>query len=282
MAILPGNRIRKNGVFGTTTDNPLTLGAVTYNSAELATLPVVSGNHAIVTLDPLKQFGDPEIVMVTAHTAAATVATITRGMFGTVARAHPQGTLWVHAATQDDFVEDLTSGTRPSDQYRGQRIYESDTNRYIGYSSANTWQQEGLFFDPPACQAFHNTTQTALTGTVTTLLFNSERFDTDSMHSTVSLTDRITFNTAGIYVLTLKLFWDNNAVGIRFIGIFLSGATAITSQRIVAANESEQTISEIYKFAVGDFINAQVFQTSGGTRTVGSPELSACWIGRGN
>ena len=139
MAILPGSRIRKNGAFGTITDNPLTAGAVTFNSAALTTLPVVTGNHAIITLDPLKQFGNPEIVMVTAHTAAATVATITRGMFGTVARSHPQGTLWVHAATQDDYIEVLTSSTRPADQYEGQTIYETDTNRYAGFDGIAWW-----------------------------------------------------------------------------------------------------------------------------------------------
>lgn len=137
MAILSGSRIRKNGVFGTITDNPLTAGAATFNSAALADLPVVTGNHAIITLDPLKQFGNPEIVMVTAHTAAATVATITRGMFGTVARSHPVNTLWVHAATQDDFVEIVTSSTRPSDQYEGQFIFESDTNKLMGFGGVD-------------------------------------------------------------------------------------------------------------------------------------------------
>lgn len=135
--ILPGSRIRKNGVFGTTTDNPLTAGAATFNSAALADLPVVTGNHAIITLDPLKQFGNPEIVMVTAHTAAATVATITRGMFGTVARSHPVNTLWVHAAAQDDFIEIFTSSTRPADQYEGQFGYETDTNKLVGFGGVD-------------------------------------------------------------------------------------------------------------------------------------------------
>lgn len=137
MAILPGSRIRKDGVFGTITDNPLTIGATTFNSADLNDLPVVSGNHAIVTLDPLRQFGDPEIILVTNHTAAATVATVQRGMFGTVARSRPQGTLWVHAARQDDYIQVLTSSTRPSDQYEGQLIYETDTDRYVGYDGSN-------------------------------------------------------------------------------------------------------------------------------------------------
>lgn len=139
MAILPGTRIRANGVFGIITDNPLSAGATTYNSADLNDLPVVAGNHAIVTLDPLRQFGDPEIVMVTAHTAAATVATIQRGMFGTVARSHPVNTLWVHAATNDDFIRVATSVTRPTDQYEGQFIFETDTER-VKMHSGSVWE----------------------------------------------------------------------------------------------------------------------------------------------
>lgn len=137
MAILPGTRIRDNGIFGTTTDNPLTAGAATYNSAALALLSTVAGNHALVTLDPLRQFGEPEIVMITAHTAAATVATITRGMFGTIARSHPVSTLWVHAAADNDFIEVLTSATRPADQYEGQFIYETDTNKLVGFGGVD-------------------------------------------------------------------------------------------------------------------------------------------------
>ena len=137
MAILPGTRIRDNGVFGTTTDNPLTLGATTINSANLALLGVVLSNHALITLDPLRANGAPEIVMVTVHTTASTVATIQRGMFGTVARAHPSGTLWVHAADDNDFIEIVTSSTRPSDQYEGQLIYETDTNKFVGFGGVD-------------------------------------------------------------------------------------------------------------------------------------------------
>jgi hypothetical protein len=91
-------RIRTNNVFGTTTDNPLTAGATTMNSAGLANLGVVAGSdEALITLDPNRVNGAPEIVRVTAHTGSATSGTIVRGLFGTAARSHPLGTEWVHA-----------------------------------------------------------------------------------------------------------------------------------------------------------------------------------------
>jgi len=128
-----GSRIRANNVFGSVDDNPLSSGALVLTSNQLTLLPTVAGNHAIITLDPLRQFGDPEIIVVTAHTGGATVATITRGAYGTTPRAHPQGTFWTHAIVTEDVITVATSSTRPSDPYEGQMIFETDTNRLVGY-----------------------------------------------------------------------------------------------------------------------------------------------------
>lgn len=100
-------RIRTDNVFGTTTDNPLTAGATTMNSAGLANLAAVSSTEAIIILDPNRVAGAPEIVVVTAHTGSATSATIQRGQFGTTAREHASGTEWVHgpiASNASTFV----------------------------------------------------------------------------------------------------------------------------------------------------------------------------------
>lgn len=135
-----GARIRTNNVFGTLTDNPLLVGATTMNSAALANLAAVSSNHAIIVIDPLRSAGAPEIVIVTAHTAAATSATITRGADGSTARQHASGVLWVHAPTTEDAIQILTSSTRPSDPYRGQLIFETDTNSLVGRDTSDAWQ----------------------------------------------------------------------------------------------------------------------------------------------
>lgn len=130
-------RERFNNVFGTTTDNPLTSGATSFNSMGLANLGVIATKHATITFDPLRQFGNPEIVIVTAHTSNATIATITRGAYNTTNREHPQGTLWVHAPLDEDFIEIVTSITRPLDPYEGQFIFETDTNKLFGYGGVD-------------------------------------------------------------------------------------------------------------------------------------------------
>lgn len=135
-----GPRVRGNNSFGVTTNNPLAIGDLTLNSLQLPTLPAVSSAHAIITLDPLRTNGEPEIIVVTAHGAGATSATITRAAYGTAARSHPQGTVWVHAPVTEDVVPILTSGTRPTDPYRGQLIFETDTNSYVGRDTSDAWQ----------------------------------------------------------------------------------------------------------------------------------------------
>jgi len=134
-------RVRGNNAQGTVSDNPLTAGATTLNSAGLANFPAVSAaQHAVIVLDPLRTAGAPEIITVTAHTAAATSATVLRGQYGTAARSHNQNTMWVHPTTIDDLIGIYTSATRPSTPYRGELIFETDTNSYVGRDTTDTWQ----------------------------------------------------------------------------------------------------------------------------------------------
>ncbi len=98
-------RLRSNNVFGTTTNNPLAAGGTSLSSAGLANLVAVAGaDRAVITLDPNRVHGAPEIVYVSAHTAGMGVATILRGQEGTVARSHPAGTFWVHGATAAELA----------------------------------------------------------------------------------------------------------------------------------------------------------------------------------
>ena len=131
-------RLRRNNESGTITDNPLAIGATTINSAAFATLPTVDGsNHLILILDPQEVGGSAEIVRVTAHTAAATSVTVTRGQEGSVARSHVFNTTWMHGPVTSDYIEVLTSSTRPSVPYEGELIYETDTNKFVGFGGVD-------------------------------------------------------------------------------------------------------------------------------------------------
>lgn len=91
-------------VSGTITNNPLTSGGTTLNSAGLSALAtIVAPDIAVIILDPAGVNGAPEVVYVTAHSSAATSATITRAQESSSAREHPSGTPWVHGPTTQDF-----------------------------------------------------------------------------------------------------------------------------------------------------------------------------------
>jgi hypothetical protein len=134
-----GPRVRTNNIYGSVSDNPLLIGAVSFTSLGLSKLPPISGQHAVIVLDPKRVYGEPEIVVVTSHSSMGTTATVTRGQYGTTARQHPLLTAWAHVPIDEDFIPILTSGTRPADPYRGQMIFETDTNKYVARSITDAW-----------------------------------------------------------------------------------------------------------------------------------------------
>jgi microcystin-dependent protein len=100
----------ENFAAGQVSDDPLTLGATTINSAGFAGLPeVVAPDFLWLSLDPDGVDGLPEVVKVTDHADLATSVTVVRGQQGTVAREHDELTLWRHAWTAADggFVESV-------------------------------------------------------------------------------------------------------------------------------------------------------------------------------
>ena len=87
------------------------------------------------------------------------------------------------------------------------------------------WRDDLSFlYSPPSCRVHEVNTQTITTATLTTVTFTSEDWDTDSMHSTVSNTGRITTNTVGRYLYAGQILW-NTGVGYREAAIIHSGGS---------------------------------------------------------
>lgn len=143
--------------------------------------------------------------------------------------------------------------------------------------------------NPPSCRVYRTTLQTLTTATDTVILLDAERYDTDNMHSTVSNTGRITFNTAGIYVVAAHLAYTGNATGVRVLTIRLNGATSLASYigpPSAGGVDTCLSVSTVYKFAAADYIEMIGHQTSGAnldTRVAlqNSQEFAATWIGTG-
>lgn len=153
--------------------------------------------------------------------------------------------------------------------------------------------RDGLNFlaNPPSVRVYHNASQNLLTGTDTAVTFNSERWDTDTMHDPAVNPTRITFKTAGLYVVQAGIRIQFNATGYRQLYFRLNGPTNFVGAyelHDAEVNSSQPdifTMSTIWKFAVNDYIELMALQNSGATLTIdsatGSPEMAATWIGTG-
>ena len=154
-----------------------------------------------------------------------------------------------------------------------------------------TYGQPGTVItgSPPACRVYNNAAIPITQSVNTALTFNSERVDTDAMHSTVTNTGRITFNTAGEYIVGVNVEWAFNATSFRLLGIRLNGSTIIG--QVLGPPEStgvgtQQSVVTKYKFAINDYIEVVVQQNTTGSLNITSignyvPEFWAEWVGLG-
>lgn len=177
--------------------------------------------------------------------------------------------------------------------------YVEPTTRATGYLvTAANWNQDvvanvSFLANPPACRVYHNTSQNLTNNTRTALDFNSERYDTDTMHSTVTNSTRITFTTAGVYVVggQIELPADTDLTAIDW-SLRVNGSAFIAfdqDNNPGTANVSRgYSIQTQWKFAAADYVEFMVRQvnTSAGAATVifnasYSPDFYAVWVGRG-
>lgn len=136
---------------------------------------------------------------------------------------------------------------------------------------------------PPSCQAFNSAAQSIPDSFGTVVALDSERYDTDTMHDNVTNNSRITFKTAGIYVVTFLSSWAANLTGDRQTNIRKNGSDFLGLNARKAVNsasiETGQGITIQEFFEVGEYVEALVKQDSGGAlnllATRYSPILSA-------
>ena len=136
---------------------------------------------------------------------------------------------------------------------------------------------------PPMCRLFNSATLTPYT-TNTAITWNSESYDTDDMHSTSANTSRITFQTAGVYLLTATIRTD--ATTITQGNIYCrpnGGATQIGQNVISPASNTAigQVSSFMYSFAAGDYIEWISAYVGTGTASINvNSHVEALWLGQ--
>lgn len=139
--------------------------------------------------------------------------------------------------------------------------------------------------NPPCARVFHNAAQSIANTTFAALAFNSERYDVDTMHSTVTNTSRLTCNTPGLYHLEASVEFAGNATNTRQAMIRLNGTTYIARSTSPGVTVDQSlVVSCDYRLSATDYVELVVWQNSGGALNIQStgnysPEFSARWVG---
>lgn len=120
--------------------------------------------------------------------------------------------------------------------------------------------------DPERVSVFNTTAQSIPDVTPTILNFDSERFDTDTMHDNVTNNSRITFTTAGTYAFGGDVKWEGNSGGdFRLTRVLLNGTDELLydCNRDASGEDDANTFSGIAAFSAADFIELEVEHDEG-------------------
>lgn len=139
-----------------------------------------------------------------------------------------------------------------------------------------------------SCRIYNTTNQNITNGTFTAISFNSESWDSGSMHSGGNPT-RITFPTAGKYMLVGNTYFTSGAADTRRILDIQLNGSGISSGRGEAitqtVTQATVTVNALVNASAGDYAELFAWQNSGSTiQTQGSsgaytPVFSAYKIG---
>jgi hypothetical protein len=116
-------------------------------------------------------------------------------------------------------------------------------------------------------QASKAAVQSIGTGALTVLVLDTESFDTDAFHDTVTNNSRMTIPTGfgGYYQIVASYGAASNATGWRQVGILLNAVTTLALSTISAfTGIACVQASVIAHLNAADYVEAQVWQSSGG------------------
>jgi hypothetical protein len=159
------------------------------------------------------------------------------------------------AATANDTPARLAVGTN------GQ-ILVADSTAATGLK----WAASGNFV---GCRVYASSAQAVANATDTKVAFANETYDTDGFHSNVTNNTRITIpaGLAGYYRVTFNIGFATSAAGRRLYGVTFNGGGDISKGELTPGTSIEPvgTLTDTYFLNVADYIEVNLYQTSGGS-----------------
>ena len=120
---------------------------------------------------------------------------------------------------------------------------------------------------------YRSTAQSISNSTLTDITFDSETFDTDAFHSTVTNTDRLTVPAGkdGYYLVVAKPSFAGGTQGIRQVYIYKNtNVYAELSWWNTSNNNADECLSTIVNLGFGDYVKMTVWQNNGGALNINS------------
>jgi hypothetical protein len=161
----------------------------------------------------------------------------------------------------------------------GQRVRGSDL---AAIASATAY-----LLAPPVAQLYHTSAQAIPNNTWTALLFGTELVDSAGAHDTSTNTSRYTAVYAGTYLVHGRYTYAASATGFRGVRLAKNGTSldytlSYGGTPTASLTQSVQT-QGLVVLAVGDYVEVQVMQTSGGnlntdTSNSAYPSMALRWI----
>jgi hypothetical protein len=131
------------------------------------------------------------------------------------------------------------------------------------------------------CAVTRSTDLSTTNGSVTTVTFDTEHYDTDAYHSTATNTERFTIPTGktGYFLWITEGAWGNSATGQRQF-IFYKNGTRLGNPTpkgydSITDSDGYATLTRVYVIALsaGDYVEVRALQSSGGNLDLRCDEL---------
>lgn len=149
----------------------------------------------------------------------------------------------------------------------GFALYFSPEDGLFSSEDGNAWETFPSGGNLESCRVYRDSIQIIPDSTPTAVMFNVERFDVDGMHTalTAPLSTRITIPTDGIWLVGGGGLFDPAGAYQNAFYIRLNGTTDIALQAGTAnPRNGEVSISTLYRFTAGDYVQLMAYQLSGG------------------
>lgn len=166
--------------------------------------------------------------------------------------------------------------------------YQSDDRGIVTLKEISTDVELGLIAgsEIPACRVRHSTTQSTTDGTFKLVGFDSEDYDTASMHDTVTNNSRLTVPVSGKYLIQAVIEFAANGTGMRAVYYRINGGADIylSTEPAVAGASTKHRITAVTidDLAANDYVEIRVKQTSGGSLNITNAQSHATltYLGR--